>query len=73
MSNPRRKATATIRRQIFEALRDPGRRFLDSKSSSRNYLDHWDLNATGFYADLADGLEASENLFLKPKNHPNDP
>ncbi len=73
MSNPRRKAPVSIRRQIVEALRDPGRRFLDPKSSSRNYLDYWDLKAAGFYADLADGLEASENLFLKPKNHPNDP
>jgi hypothetical protein len=72
MSNPRRKAPASIRSQIVEALRDPSRRFLDPISSSRNYLDHWDLKAAGFYADLADGLEASENLFLKPKNHPND-
>lgn len=73
MSNPRRKAPASIRSQIVEALRDPGRRFLDPKSSTRNYLDHWDLKAVGFYTDLADGLAASENLFLKPKNHPNDP
>lgn len=72
MSNPSRKAPVSIRRQVVEALRDPGRRFLDPKSSSRNYLDHWDLKAPGFYADLADGLEASENLFLKPKNHPNN-
>ena len=72
MSNPRRKAPSSIRSQIVEALRDPGRRVLDPKSPSRNYLDYWDLKAVGFYADLADGLEASENLFLKPKNHPND-
>ncbi len=72
MSNPCRKAPVSIRRQIVEALRNPGRRFLDQKSSSRHYLDHWGLKAPGFYADLADGLEASENLFLKPKNHPND-
>jgi len=39
---------AKTRAQIVEALRDPGRRFLDSKSSSRNYLDHWDLKAVGF-------------------------
>lgn len=71
MSNPRRKAPATIRSQIVEALRNPGRRFLDLKSSSRNYLDHWDLKAVGFYADLADGLAASENLFLKDKTFPN--
>lgn len=73
MSNPRRKAPVSIRRQIAEALRDPDRRFLDPKSSSRSHLDHWDLKATGFYTDLADGLEASENLFLKPKNHASDP
>lgn len=73
MSTPRRKAPATIRRQIVEALRDPGRRFLDPKSSSRNYLDSWDLKAVGFYADLADGLAASDDLYLKPKNHTNDP
>lgn len=62
MSNPRRKAPATVRRQIVNALRDPGSRFLDQKSSSRNYLDLWDLKAVGFYADLADGLAASEEL-----------
>jgi hypothetical protein len=73
MTNPRRKAPASIRSQIVESLRDPGRRFLDLKSSSRNYLDHWDLKAVGFYADLADGLAASDELYLKPKNHPNDP
>jgi hypothetical protein len=73
MSNPRRKATAAIRNQIVEALRDPGRRFLDPKSSSRNYLDFWDLKAVGFYTDLAAGLAASEDLYQKPKNHPNDP
>jgi hypothetical protein len=72
MSNLPRKAPATIRRQIVEALQDPSRRFLDPNSSSRNYLDHWDLKAAGFFADLADGL-ASDLLFLKPKNHPDDP
>ena len=73
MSNPRRKASVTTRRLIVEALRSPGRRFLDPKSSSRNHLDYWDLKATGFYTDLADGLEASDNLYLKPKNHQHDP
>ena len=72
MSSLPRKAPATIRRQIVEALRDPGRRFLDQNSSSRNRLERWDLKAVGFFADLADGL-ASDLLFQKPKNHPNDP
>ena len=73
MSNPRRKAPDSIRGQIVEALRDPGRRFLDGNSPSRNYLDLWDLKADGLFADLADGLAASDDLYLKPKNHPNDP
>ena len=67
-----RKAPATIRSQIIEALRDPARRFLDQNSSSRNHLDRWDLRADGFFADLADGL-ASDLLFLKPKNQANQP
>lgn len=67
-----RKAPATIRRQIVDALRDPGRRFLDANSSSRNHLDRWGLKADGFFADLADGL-ASDLLFLKPKNQAAQP
>jgi hypothetical protein len=59
----------TIRRQIADALRDPGRRFLDRNSSSRNLLDLWGLTAAGLFLDLADGLEA-DLLFLKPKNRP---
>jgi len=39
---------AKTRAQIVEALRASGRRVLDSKSSSINYLDHWDLKAVGF-------------------------
>jgi len=72
MSSIPRKAPAAIRKQIAEALRDPHRRFLDHNSSSRNHLDRWGLKAEGFFADLADSL-ASDLLFLKPKNHPNDP
>lgn len=72
MSNLHRKPPATIRRQIVEALRDPGRRFLDQNSSSRNHLDRWDLKAERFFADLADGL-TSDLLFLKPKNQPYQP
>lgn len=64
-----RKAPVTIRRQIADALRDPGRRFLDRKSSSRNFLDLWGLSAEGLFLDLADGLE-TDLLFLKPKNRP---
>lgn len=69
MPNLPRKAPVTIRRQIADALRDPGRRVLDRNSSSRNLLDLWGLTAVGLFLDLADGLEA-DLLFLKPKNHP---
>lgn len=69
MPNLPRKAPVTIRRQITDALRDPGRRFLDRNSSSRNLLDLWGLTAAGLFLDLADGLEA-DLLFLKPKNRP---
>ena len=73
MSSPPRKAPAVIRKQIADALRDPARRFLDGNSSSRNFLDLWDLPADGFFADLADGLEEEDLLFLKPKMKPNQP
>lgn len=69
MSSPPRKASATIRQAVSDALRDPNRRFLDQKSSSRNLLDLWGLTASGLFLDLADGLEA-DLLFLKPKNQP---
>jgi hypothetical protein len=66
MPNPPQEASADVRKQIIEALRDPPRWVLDQKSSSRNYLDLWDLTAAGFAADLADGLEREGRLFLKP-------
>jgi hypothetical protein len=64
-----RKAPASIRRQIADALRDPDRRFLDQKTSSRNLLDLWGLTALGLFLDLSEGLE-TDLLFLKPKNQP---
>lgn len=70
MSNQPQEAPVDIRKQIVDALRDPSRWFLDRKSSSRNFLDHWDLPAEGFAADLADGLERQGLLFLKPINQP---
>jgi hypothetical protein len=64
-----RKASATVRRQIVEALRDPARRFLDRNTASAKWIDLWNLTAEGFFLDLADGL-ASDRLFLKPKTFP---
>jgi hypothetical protein len=72
MSSLPRKAPADVRKQIADALRDPKRRFLDRNSSSRNYLDLWDLPAAGLFADLAEGLE-EDLLFLKPKTKPSQP
>ncbi len=67
-------APRSITESIVEALRDPGRRYLDANSSSRNYLARWELTVDGFFRDLADGLEVeSDRLFLKPKQHPNNP
>ena len=73
MSNLPRKAPPKIREQIVDALSDPERRFLDSNSSSRSFLDHWDLSEDGFFSDLREGLEDDERLFLKPKTNNNDP
>jgi hypothetical protein len=71
MSAPR-KAPSETRLIILDALMDPGRRFLDQNSSSRNWLDHWDLTEAGFFAELCDDLRSHE-IFLKPKNKPTDP
>jgi hypothetical protein len=73
MSDQPQEAPAAIRKQIVEAFRDPARWFLDWKSSSRNFLDLWDLSADGFVADLADGLEREGLLFLKPITKPGQP
>ncbi|GAA5483853.1 hypothetical protein [Haloferula sargassicola] len=70
MADRPRKASAEVRAMIREALADPRRRFLDDKTSSRNWLNHWNLKAEGLYQDLIDGLGHSENLFLKPKSKP---
>jgi hypothetical protein len=72
MSQLPRKAPASIREAIADALRDPKRRFLDGNSSSRNHLSRWDLPADGFFADLADGLE-NDQLYLKPKTKASQP
>ena len=71
MSAPR-KATTEIRRLILDALKNPRRRFLDQNSSSRNWLDHWDITEEGFFAVLCKDLQTHE-IFLKPKNKPADP
>jgi len=71
MSAPR-KAPPETRLIILDALMDPERRFLDQGSSSRNWLDHWDITEAGFFAELCDDLRIHE-IFLKPKNKPADP
>jgi hypothetical protein len=65
-------APSETRLIILDALMDPGRRFLDQISSSRNWLDRWDLTEAGFFAELCDDLRSHE-IFLKPKNKPADP
>ena len=70
MADPPRKAPAKMRAMIREALADPNRRFLDTNGPSRSWLNHWNLKAEGLYQDLIDGLDHSENLFLKPKSKP---
>lgn len=67
-----RKAPSETRLIILDALMDPGRRYLDQNSPSRNWLDHWDLTEAGFFAELCDDLRSHE-IFLKPKNKPSDP
>ena len=62
-------APSETRLIILDALMDPGRRFLDLNSSSRNWLDRWDLTEEGFFAELCDDLRSHE-IFLKPKNIP---
>jgi hypothetical protein len=60
-----KEAPESVRFRVIDALRDSTRWFLDQKSSSRNYLDLWNLRASTFVADLADGLERGGRLFLK--------
>ena len=71
MSVPR-QASTEIRLLILDALQDPVRRFLDRKTSSRNYLDLWDIPEKGFFAALSEDLRIHE-IFLKPKDQPSDP
>jgi hypothetical protein len=60
-------AAKEIRAVIIEALRDSDRRFMDmNDSTSRNYLDLWDLKPKAIYEDTANYLEEFE-LFLLPK------
>jgi hypothetical protein len=70
MSEMPKEAPESVRFQVIGALRDSTRWFLDQNSSSRNYLDQWNLRATTFVADLADGLERGGRLFLKPMQQP---
>lgn len=70
MSAPR-KASAEIRLLILDALRDTRRRFLDHKTPSRRFLDHWDITEEGFFSRLAEDLTDYE-IFLKPKDKPTD-
>lgn len=70
MSAPK-QASAEIRSLILGALMDPARRFLDQNSSSRNWLDRWDLTEEGFFHELCEDLRSYE-IFLKPKNRPAD-
>ena len=72
MSGSPRKAPAVVRERIADALRDPARRFLDENSSSRRFLDRWDLRANGLFADLADAL-GCDDLYLKPKSNDHQP
>lgn len=72
MASSLRKAPAVVRERIADALRDPARCSLDANSSSRSYLDRWDLRADGLFADLADAMEC-DDLYLKPKNDDHQP
>ncbi len=71
MSAPR-KALPETRLLILDALSDPKRRFLDQGTSSRNWLDRWDLTEEGLFSALCEDLRIHE-IFLKPKNKPSDP
>ncbi|MEX2579681.1 MAG: hypothetical protein WD342_11540 [Verrucomicrobiales bacterium] len=73
MSAPPRKAPPTIRELLVDALKSPSRRVLDGNSQSRSFLDLWDLRAETLFADLADGLENHDLLYIKPKNSEHDP
>lgn len=64
-----RKASAPIRQAIIDALKDRSRRFLDNNGPTRNLLIAWEISADGLYQDLIEGLESSDRLFLKPKDH----
>lgn len=72
MASSLRKAPAVVRERIADALRDPTRCSLDANSSSRSYLDKWDLRAEGLFADLADAM-GCDNLYLKPKTNDHQP
>lgn len=70
MSQPPRKASKTVREAVIDALKDRQRRFIDERGSSRSWLDRWGIKADGLYADLIDGLECSDHLYLKPLDDP---
>lgn len=72
MSAAPRKASEEVRKSILDALRDPKRRFFDMNSPSRSWLDKWGLKSEGFFLDLIESLDPSDNIFLKPKNNPAD-
>lgn len=61
------KAPRKVRLDICEALKDPARRLIDGKSTSHRWLIKWGIKHTGLFNDLIDGLQGSDNLFLKPQ------
>lgn len=70
MSQPPRKASKTVREAVIDALKDRQRRFIDERGPSRSWLARWGIKADGLYADLIEGLEVSDHLYLKPLDYP---
>lgn len=61
-----RIAPDEVRLLIIECLRDEQRRFLDTRSSSKAWLDEWGIRHPFLFDELALDLE-TYHLFLKPR------